>query len=160
MRDAPTILCEKTGRWATALRAASGQGPLLLTETRSLGQCAAALQAAPSALIAIEVTAASLETVADFLLRNTRLYPAARFVGLLDHGLEAAQLLLREAGAVDVLLSLHDAPCLAKTAARHAALAPPQELGLRESIAQRLPWKRWQTPEFGAQLGNPSPTLP
>ncbi len=160
MRNAPTILCEKSGRWATALRSALGKQTVVLTEARSLVQCAQALQTAPSALVAIEVTAATLEAMIEFLIRASRSYPAARIVALLDSELDSAQPPLREAGAVDVLLTIREAPVLARLAVRHAALAPRQELGLRETVAQRLPWQRFQTADFAAQVGISSQPLP
>jgi len=118
------------------------------------------LQTAPSALVAIEVTAATLEATVEFLVRCGQSHPTARFVVLLDPDLEPAQPLLREAGAVDVLLTIREAPVLARLAVRHAALTPRQELGLRETVAQRLPWQRFQTADFAAQVGISSQPLP
>ena len=156
MPYAPVIVCEKTGRWAAALRGSLRQDRVSFVETRSLSQCAEALRASPVSLVAVEVTAPSLEPAASFIARACRSCPAARIVVLLDAEVNSAQPLLREAGAVEVLLSVGEMPALARLARRHLALVPPQKLGLRKAIAERLPWKRSQTPAFAAKLPSPS----
>jgi hypothetical protein len=131
-----------------------------VAETRSLAQCGEALCSAPASLVALEVTSVSLDAAVSLIVRTRRECPAARFVVLLDAGVESAESLLREAGAVDVLHATRDAPRLAGLAQRHLALAPRQEFSLREQIADRLPWKRSQTSEFAAQLQITSTSLP
>lgn len=160
MTNAQVILCEKSGRWAAALRRALAQQTIPLAETRSLAECGEALRSAPASLVALEVTGGNLDAALGLLMRNLSLHPAARFVVLLDEGAESVEMLLREAGAVEVLLTTRDAPRLAALALRHLALVPRQEAGLREQIVERLPWKRSQTPEFASQMQIASPSLP
>jgi hypothetical protein len=152
MTYAQVILCEKSGRWAAALRRALGQQTVPVAETRSLAQCGEALRTAPASLVALEVTGTNLEAAVSLIVHARREHPAARIGALLDDGAEPVEMLLREAGAVDVLHATRDAPRLAGLALRHLALAPRPELPLREQIAERLPWKRSQTPEFATQL--------
>lgn len=160
MTHAQVILCEKSGRWAAALRRALGKQLVPMAETRSIAQCGAALRSAPASLVALEVTSANLDAALGLIVHARREDSAARIVVLLDAGAESAESLLREAGGMDVLLTPRDASRLAGLAVRHLALAPRQELGLRQQIAERLPWKRSQTPEFAAQLQIASPSLP
>lgn len=145
MPAAQFILCEKSSRWAVAVRAAQPESTLLIVQTRSLAQCEAALRESPASLVAVEVTAMALAAVLELIARAGRSFPAARFATLLDAGLESAEPLLREAGACEVFCSTREAASLARLASRHVALAPHEEIGWREAIASRLPWASWKT---------------
>jgi hypothetical protein len=129
------IVCEKTGRWAAALRAAGAT----VSSLRSLTPCAAALAADPAAVLAIETTPANVEAVLALLLRVARL-PQTRLAALLSADFAAAEPLLREAGACDVLTSVTVAPRLVRLARRQQRQSPPPAQSLREMIAARLPW--------------------
>lgn len=148
MPSAHLIVCEKTNRWAAAFRGALREGKVRIVETRSPGQCEEALRSAPASLAAVEVSTGTLEAVMELLERASRAWPAARIVALLDSGTESAEPLLREAGAVEVLTTTREAPALVRLARRHLALAPPADLGLRQTIAARLPWAGWKTEGF------------
>jgi hypothetical protein len=158
MSQARVILCEKTGRWAAALRRALGKGSVPVSETLSLSQCGDALQDAPGSLIAVEVSPLALETVLRLIAHARRSDPFARFVALQGAELDSAEPLLREAGAVEVLHSVREAPALALLARRHLALAPRAEPSLSETIAERLPWKRSATPDFAAKMQTSPPS--
>lgn len=149
MATVPLIVCEKSGRWALALRAAL-RGDLPLVETRAPSQCSEALLAAPTALAAVAVTPQSLASMVELIGRISRDFPAARVLALLEPGAESAEPLLREAGAADVFLSPQQAAAIAGLAQRHAALSPAARLPLRAASAARLPWQRWATPDFAA----------
>jgi hypothetical protein len=156
MPHAKIIFCEKSGRWAAALRRALGEGAVPICETRSLEQCEEALRAGPSSLVAVEATAKTLEPLLALIARGGQTDPFARFVALLDADLDRVEPLLREAGAVDVLHSLREAPTLARLAQRHLTLVPQANRTLGEAIAERLPWKRLATSDFAVHEGRVS----
>jgi hypothetical protein len=135
------IVCEKSTHWAAALRGALAGKPPAIVETRSLAQADATLRESPSSLAAIEVTAGNLEAVVDFIGRSLRTLPQAKFVGLVTNEVRAAECLLREAGAIDVLASLIEIDRLVRLAQRQFALAPAAgPLTMHEFVAERLPW--------------------
>jgi hypothetical protein len=152
MPHVKVILCEKSGRWAAALRRALRDEPPSISETRSLSQCEEALAVEPAALVAIEVNSKTLDPLVQIIARVRKERPFARVVALLDSGLDHAEPVLREAGAVDIFPSLRDAPMLAQLARRHLALTLPARQSVHEAIAEQLPWKRSATPEFGTYL--------
>jgi hypothetical protein len=140
------IVCEKSSPWAAALRGALAGNPPGIVETRSLGQTEAALEESPCSLAAIEVTASNLEAVVDFIERSGRLFPQARWIGLIAPEIRAAEGLLREAGANDVLASLVEIDRPVRFAQRQFALAPAAgPLTMHEFVAERLPWPAYAT---------------
>lgn len=140
MTNCRLILCEKTGHFAPAVRRELANNSPRIVETRSLSGCEAALAESPESLVAIEVTAANLESVIDFLAHFSHRYPRASFIALLTAETEAAETLLAEAGAVSVFRSILDAPALAHLAKRKSLGASPIDLSLPDFVAQRLPW--------------------
>jgi len=134
------ILCEKTARWAAAFRTALGKSQPQIIETRSLPGCEEALAASPASFIAIEVTTSNLEATLDLVRRVSSHNPNAALVALLAVETSAAAPLLREAGGIDVAVSVLDAPRLARLAQRHYAQAPAEPLTSRQFLAERLPW--------------------
>jgi DNA-binding NtrC family response regulator len=140
MPSSRLILCEKTARWAPALRAALGDSRLQLVETRSIPGCEEALAASPASFIAIEVTIANLDATLDLVRRIKAHYANAVVVALCPTDALAAAPLLREAGVIDVAVSVLEAPRLARLARRHHQQAPADPLTPREFVAERLPW--------------------
>lgn len=136
------IVCEKTSRWAVALRRALGQRGDVLLETRSLPECLRQLEATPASLVAVESTAANLEAVLAAFPAWSRRFAGCRLIALADPAMKPAHLLLREAGASAVLFTTRKAPQAARFACRHLSLVPPEDLSLRETILGRLPWPR------------------
>ncbi len=134
------IVCERTSRWATAVRAELAGRTLAIVETRSLAGCQEALADAPLSLAAIEVTAANFDAVRQFTMQVSRGFPQAAILALLAADAADADLLLREAGAVDCAASVLDVPRLVRLARRKLALAPPRDTTLSEFVADRLPW--------------------
>lgn len=143
MPIARLILCEKTSRWAVALRRALGSRQHVLSQARSLAQCGRELASSPASLVAVECTADNLDQVLAAIGDWSRRYPHARLAAVVDASLEPAEAMLREAGAVCVLSSPRQARSLARQAGRHLARAPRSERPLNESIFERLPWARW-----------------
>jgi len=139
MTAAKIIVCEKSPRFAVALRSSGGQ-TLPLIEIRGLTQCEHALAEAPASLAAIEITAANLTSALPFISRIARHFPRARWVAMIRPELAQAASLLREAGALDVLSSTLEAPRLARLARRHLALIPAADESLAEWIGGQMPW--------------------
>jgi len=134
------IVCEKTNRWASALRSALGRSALVVAETRSLAGCDSALAEAPESVVAIEVTAANVDQVVDFVVQTGCRFPRALVVALLTEDSASAGRLMQEAGAIDVIGSVLEVPRIARLARRHHAAAPPPELDFHELVRQRMPW--------------------
>jgi DNA-binding NtrC family response regulator len=134
------ILCEKTSRWAAALRAALRDLRPQSIETRSIAGCQAALDESPASIVAIEVTATNLDAAVEFVARCSLRTPRSAAVALMASQLSSAAALFREAGALDVATSMLDAPRLAKLVRRHFEQAPQPALSVRQLAAERLPW--------------------
>ena len=154
MANASLIVCEKSGRWALALRSTVRES-VRVVETRALSQAEQALRSAPASLVALDVAAVKLPQVVDFAIRARRDYPAARLLALLDASLESAAPLLREAGVSDIFYSPLQAAAIARLALQHVLVSPAEDRPLRESIAARLPWETWATPGFAASISPP-----
>jgi hypothetical protein len=145
MPQASLLVCERTDRWAVALRRALDRGRnfrFTLRELRSLAGCGAQLATEPASLVAVEVTAANLDAVLAALVTWQRRYPRCRLVALADESLAPAEHLLREAGAVAVLHSTREALRAVSMIERHAASSSTDNLPLQQAILGRLPWAR------------------
>jgi hypothetical protein len=139
MPSARLILCEKTTRWAVALRRSLGKRQGTLAETRGMAQCSRELAASPASLVVVETTADNLAAVVAALPELGRRFPLARFVAV-GEAVDFAEGLLREAGVVSALATPRQARQLARLALRHVAHAPAADLPLAEAIWDRLPW--------------------
>lgn len=139
------LLCEKSSRWAVALRRALGERGRWLVETRSLPQCGRELRAFPASLVAVEISESNVEAALGAIARWSRRFPASHVMALIDVSLTAAEPLIREAGAIAVLASMRDAAAAADLFARHAATLPADDGPLEQSILAELPWQRWAT---------------
>ena len=143
MKDMPAasvIVCEKSPRWAVALRGAMGSAGPAVLQSRGLAQAVRALEESPASLLAVETTAANLSSVVQLLDRLGRRVGQSRCAVLLGANSGSWEPLLREAGAIEVLHSTLEAPRLARLARRHLALAPVENLALDDWISQRMPW--------------------
>jgi hypothetical protein len=142
------IVCEKSGQWAAALRAVPLAKMPPLVETRAMVACRRALAESPVSLVAMEVSAANLGQVQDFVLEVGQRFPQGVMVALLTHEAVGAEALLREAGAVDAIASVIEIGRVAKLAARMAARTPLADATLSELIEQRVPWPALATHEW------------
>src|SRR5689334_17982593 len=105
MSNCKLIVFEKTSHWAAALRLHLKSQPPRLVETRSWADCRAVLDAAPASLVAVEVTTANLEAALEWMQALLRQYPLCRIAAMAAWEEAAGDLLLREAGAIDVIRS-------------------------------------------------------
>jgi hypothetical protein len=147
MTNCRLILCEKSARFAPAVRRELAGNLPRIVETRSLPACEAALAESAESLLAIEASAANLESVVAFLSRFSCCYPRAAAVALLIDDIPGAETLLAEAGAISIFRSLLDAPAIARLAQRKSATASAVDLSLPEFVAARLPWPAHATHE-------------
>ena len=134
------IVWEKTGEWAAALRDVMGSRQPRIVETRSLAGCETELKQSPASLLAFETTEGNLETVLGFMARIQEIFPRALVVGLLAAEADTAANLLREAGAMDVVVSVLELPRVARMARRQFAIAPKQEVDVQDFVAELMPW--------------------
>lgn len=146
MPGARLIICEKTPRWALALRAADEESSLPLVETRSLTQCAAALVESPASIVLIEISEANFEAALALINRVRERPPLAHVIAAIAPESIAATGLLQEAGAILVVTSTLEAAQAVALARRHFGQCPNDEgLDLRAWVAQRMPWAAYAT---------------
>jgi len=136
------IVCEKTGRWATALRQEPEARGTRVWETRSLAECWEMLPRWGASFVVAELTSANVDALLDRLARLPRDHPLCRVVVVADRSLARYEDLVREAGAVWFVVSPRELGPLAATARRHLRLAPSEPRRLAERIWASLPWGR------------------
>lgn len=136
------IVCERSGRWAVALRAAladAAVGPRV-RETRSLADCWQELARRPSSFVVAELTLSAADALADRLARLERQFPLAAVAVVADRSLAELEPLVRQAGAVHFVTSPREADALARLASRHLERAAAPRRSVRETVLARLPW--------------------
>jgi hypothetical protein len=168
MNECDWIICERTGRWAAALRVgAARRSPTTVSaprihETRSLNELAERLYARPLSLTLLEVQTSNVGKLLHWLARNSPRFPRARFVALLDrmltertdsggeqlsvesHDVVAA---LLESGAAEIADSPRRLRHILAFAEKHAASVRnlPRRSSEPQSIADwarsQLPWQ-------------------
>ena len=144
------IVCERTSRWAAALRmalAAAGE-PCQLRETRRLPELDTELSERPVSIAAIEVHRDNLANVLDWLPKARQRLARTRYVALADRSLaadwDAVADALTEAG-VDALSSsprrLEAVLDLARLQAKMPVIVDESE-PLTTRVWASLPWQR------------------
>jgi uracil-DNA glycosylase len=140
MAVARCIVCERSEKWAVALRLPLQVVGHRVVETRSLDDCWNEVAASPASLVGVEATATNLESLVPWMRRLAAAFPQARVVVLGSRGLEAAEWLLREAGAVHVVFSPRQWQPLVRIAQRHLGTVSCPDDSDRQRIWRRLPW--------------------
>jgi len=148
-RSTTWLVCERTGRWAAALRQAIDRRaqksarttPQLVRETRNLAGLNAAMSERPVTLNLVEVRTEDYAAVLDLLSSdNSRHFP---IVALLEDNLPPDA--LREAGALAVIDSPRRISWALELANQISSTQPPQYAIERVSIADwawaALPWQ-------------------
>ena len=167
MNSCDRIICERTGRWAAALRVGfarrSQTGPApRIHETRSLDELAERLTIRPGSLTLLEVHPLNLAKLLPWLAHNSQRFQWARFVALLDRMLsvrpdssseqspvESQEVVaaLLESGAAEIAVSPRCLQHIFVLADRHAASVssfrrPPTEAkSISDWARSRLPWQ-------------------
>ena len=134
------IVCERTGKWAVALRRALQGGAHRVYETRSLAECRDEVAMSPASLVAVEATAANFDDILDWLMELGRDFPLCRVVILGFRDLKRGQWLLREAGAAHVIHSPRSVDSVLRIASRQLEEAKDKEHLTRERFTERIPW--------------------
>lgn len=149
MSDFSVIVCEKTGKWAAAirrvLRPESG-----LCETRGWPACSRELKTRTAAFVALEVLPENAEAVCRRLAELTRRSRHVHAVLLADRSLKPVEWLLREAGGAHVLFSRREIIQLRPIWERFWAQIPPSQMTFREHVWSRLPWTKYASAEPAA----------
>ncbi len=140
--SARLIVCERTGQWAVALRRELTGGGARVCETRSLDDCWQMLAGFPFSFVVVELTRANIDNLLHRLIDSKRQHPRARVAVVADRSLAGYEWLVREAGAVQLLVSRLRLGPLAGVAQRHLAQVPQRRLGLAERIWVELPWSQ------------------
>ena len=134
------IVCERTGKWAVALRRASTAVALRVYETRSTEECQEEVAASPDSFVAVEATAANLARIAGWLNDVRLQFPRCRLVVLGSRGMESCQWLLREAGAAHVIHSSRQSGEVIRMALRQLRSAATRPRSVHQQVWERLPW--------------------
>ncbi len=140
MNGSTVILCERTLKWAAALRRHL-PAAVRLRQTRALAECAAELDAAPTSFVVVELSEAGLPRVLAFLAELARRWPHAAALVVAERPLAEHEWLVREAGAVHFDVSPRAAADWARIAQNHFRRAPQQASPLAALAGQELPWE-------------------
>lgn len=162
------VVCERSGRWAAALRIALARRPAYevapprLREVRSLGELDEYVREHRRPLCLIEVRSDTFDQMLAWLADTARRQPAGRFVAVLaddgscddiesplsgDRRRHDVIDALREAGALEVAQSPRHMRQVLTLADRHWAESDQHtatdsaEQSLTEWVASRLPWQ-------------------
>ena len=137
---ARVIVCERTGRWAVALRRELAGAGVRIRETRSLAECWEMLAESPGGFVVVELSAVHVDALLRQMTRLERDFPLARVAIVADRSLAHYEWLLREAGAAHFTTSTGRLGPVAQLACRHLAEAPSPPRTAKQEIWARLPW--------------------
>ena len=133
------IVCERSGRWAVALRRELTDAGVRVWETRTADDCFGELGQSPASFVVWELRS-DVAGLLGCLARRRREFPEVRVAVVADRRLADYEWLVREAGAVHFLCSPRRVAPLARLACRHLAQVPPLPQELTERIWASLPW--------------------
>lgn len=136
---AKLIVCERTGRWAVALRRELADAGVRVWETRTLADLRDELVENPASFAVVEL-GSNVAGLLRLLASQPRRFPGVRVAVVADRERAEYELLIREAGAVHFVTSPRQAGLLARLACRHLAEAPAPQQTLAERIWSGLPW--------------------
>ena len=134
------LICERSGIWATALRALWPPNGPRIVETRSWSDLLQALVEAPESLVCLEATEATPDEVVRRLALLHRDFPDARAIVLAIAPAVECETLWRECGAIEVASSPRDLTAATRLAARHCWRGTEREQTLRDELWRRIPW--------------------
>jgi len=134
------IICEAANRWTPPMRRLVRSSGVLVRQTPRLDLFWEELAAAPTSVVALEVSVKTIGRVLADLELLGRRFPDT--VALVLGTREAAPLewLLRESGAVHAAFSPRRLDPVARVVARHAALSRHEPADMRRWAWARLPW--------------------
>jgi hypothetical protein len=133
------IVCERSGRWSAGLdRFLSPDTPR--TTVASLVLAEEALRATPHGFVVVEIAAAEVAKVFEWLTSVERRFPPARTAVAGELTLRQYEADLLEAGAVCCLWGFRRLRPLSALIERHLEGAPRAPVSLVDQIAAQLPW--------------------
>ena len=141
-KPARLVVCERTGRWAIALRRELADTGIRVWETRSPEDCGSVLGESPASFVVFELSEKNVEETLNFTRNWQAEFPLFRFAIVADRDLAPYKWLMQEAGAVEFICSVRKTGALARTACRHLAQVPSLPQSLTERIWANLPWGR------------------
>ncbi|MGD0518835.1 MAG: hypothetical protein ABSA26_14970 [Thermoguttaceae bacterium] len=133
------VVCERTGRWAAALRCELSGAGLRVWETRSLADCGTLLAESPASFAVLELSEKKIGEILDFIRHWQAEFPLFRFAVVADRDLASYKWFMHEAGAADFICSVRKIGAVTRTACRHLAQSPPLPQSLTERIWANLP---------------------
>jgi len=133
------VVCERTGRWAAALRCELSGAGLRVWETRSLADCGTLLAESPASFAVLELSERRIREILDFIRHWQAEFPLFRFAVVADRDLASYKWFMHEAGAADFICSVRKIGAVTRTACRHLAQSPPLPQSLTERIWANLP---------------------
>jgi hypothetical protein len=136
------VVCERTGRWAVALRREMAETGIRVWETRTLDDCGLFLAESPASFALLELNPQKIQELLDFIRAWRMEYSSFRLAVAAERDLASYKWLMLEAGAVEFIYSTRQIGNLARTACRHLALVPSMPQSLSERIWSNLPWGR------------------
>jgi hypothetical protein len=136
------LACERSGRWAIALRRELADTGIRVWETRTLDDCASALRLSPASFAVLELDNTNIDGLVDSIKNWQEEFPLFRFAVAADRGLASYKWLMYEVGAALFICSVRKTADLAQTACRHLAQVPALQQSLTERIWASLPWGR------------------
>jgi len=139
-KPARLVVCERTGRWAAALRRELSGAGLRVWETRIMSDCSELLAESPASFAIVELNERKIKETWGFISNWQAEFPLFRFAVVADRDLASYKWLMQEAGAADFICSVRKIGALARTACRHLAQVPPLPQSLTERIWANLPW--------------------
>lgn len=140
MRSARIIVCEKTGRWAAALRCMPQLASVSICEVRMLNECSARLRESPASVLVIETVGDRVTDLCRWLAEQTDRFADMRCVIVVSSPDRPAEAVLRTAGAHHVVGNVVELNRLAHWITRHIAQAPSHRASVRQWTWARLPW--------------------
>lgn len=139
MKRPRVIVCERTGKWATAI-ARHLPSAIRLRQTRGLRECSDELALSPASLLVLELTLENLGGVLALVGDLGHKFPLARAIVVAERHLAPYECLLREAGAAHFTTSPRESRCLAGLASRHVDRTAVPMTDLATEIWDELPW--------------------
>jgi hypothetical protein len=140
MHTAEIILWDTERRWIGALRRNWPGKQERIRPVASWEECGQWLERFPSSLVLLAGVSDELVEICHWLERLRRGFPQARAIVMTSRDLQAAEPLLRTAGAMHVLTSARSIADVVRLAERHLAQAPRRALSTRQWVWSRLPW--------------------
>ena len=139
MSTSTVILCERSGRGAAAILRHLPAATRLV-QVRGREQCLTCVAAAPTSIVALELTAVNAHEIVELTCQIQGRYPWSTIVALAGDDAAECEQLARETGMAHVFYSPRDLAPWRQMAERHFARIPLMPEEFAESVWDSLPW--------------------